>query len=230
MFIRYSITTNADQVAQRFAVDVPEGYKPHFNAAPTHLLPIITQDSQTGISFFYWGAPPSWANKKALGEKIINTRVEMVSEKLVLRKKMRERRCLIPADGFYQWKRTGKRTNIPYRFTLKDKSMFSLAGLWEEYEDEKEAMFHTFTIFTTASNESVDGIGERMPVILNPELEKRWLNSNDEQELLSLLQSNSPSLDHYSVSSLVNLTDRDDRAVILPAPPTDQFGNMTLFD
>ena len=230
MFIRYSITTNADQVTQRFAVDVPEGYKPHFNAAPTHLLPIITQESQMGLSFFYWGAPPSWANKKSLGEKIINTRVELVSEKLVLQKKMRERRCIIPADGFYQWKRTGKRTNIPYRFTLKDKSLFSLAGLWEEYEDEKETKFHTFTIFTKASNESVDGTGERMPVILNLELEKRWLNSNDEQELLSLIASSSPALDYYSVSSLVNLTDRDDRAVILPSPPTDQFGNLTLFD
>ncbi len=230
MFIRYSLTANADQVSQRFAVDVPEGYKPHFNAAPTHLLPIITQESQTGLSFFYWGAPPSWANKKSLGEKIINTRVELVSEKLVLRKKIRERRCLIPADGFYLWKRSGKRTNIPYRFTTKDKSMFSLAGLWEEYEDEREEMFHTFTIFTTTSNESVHGIGERTPVMMNPEAEKRWLNSNDEQELLSLLQSTPPPLDYYSVSALVNLPDRDDRTVILPAPPTDQFGNLTLFD
>ena len=230
MLIRYSITANADELAQRFSVDVPEGYRPSYNAAPTQLLPIITQESQRGLSFFYWGAPPSWANKKSLAEKIINTRVESISEKLVLRKKMRERRCIIPADGFYEWKRVGKHTNIPYRFTFQDKSMFSLAGLWEEYEDEKGMMFHTFTIFSTTANESVAAIGERMPAILNPELEKLWLNSNDEQELLTLLQNFSPVFDCYSVSSLVNLTERNDRAVILPAPPADQYGNLTLFD
>lgn len=230
MLIRYSITANAEALAQRFSVDVPEGYRPSYNAAPTQLLPIITQESQKGLSFFYWGAPPSWANKKSLTEKIINTRVESISEKLVLRKKLRERRCIIPADGFYEWKRTGKRTNIPYRFTLQDKSLFSLAGLWEEYEDEKGIMFHTFTIFSTTANESVAAIGERMPVILNPESEKLWLNSNDEQGLLTLLQNFSPVFDYYSVSSLVNLTERNDRAVILPAPPADQYGNLTLFD
>jgi len=107
MFIRYSLTSHANEVAKRFAIDVPEGYQPHYNAAPSHLLPIITQDSPQGLSFFYWGAPPSWANKKPLGEKIINTRLELITEKPTLQKKLREKRCIIPADGFYEWKRAG---------------------------------------------------------------------------------------------------------------------------
>lgn len=230
MFIRYSLAVNAGEVARRFSVDVPEGYQPHYNAAPTHLLPVITQESQKGISFFYWGAPPSWANKKSLGEKIINTRAELLPEKSVLRKKLREKRCLIPADGFYEWKRTGKRTNIPYRFTLKDKSQFCLAGLWEEYDDAQDKMNHTFTVITTIANESVTPISERMPVILHPDAEQAWLNSENESELLSLLQSFSGPLDYYSVSPRVNSAEHNDRLIILPAPPADQFGNLTLFD
>ncbi len=230
MFIRYSIAANADEVARRFSVDVPEGYQPRYNAAPTHLLPVITQESQKGISFFYWGTPPSWANKKPLGEKIINTRIELLPEKSVLRKKLREKRCLIPADGFYEWKKVGKRTSIPYRFTLKDKSQFCMAGLWEEYEDVQDTMNHTFTVVTTGANESVAPISERMPVILHPDAEQAWLNSANESELLSLLQSFSGSLDYYSVSPRVNAPEYNDRLVMLPAPPADQFGNLTLFD
>lgn len=230
MFNRYSLTAPADEVALRFSVDVPDAYRPHYNAAPTHLLSVITQDSQKGLSFFYWGAPPSWANKKPLGEKIINTRAESISEKQLLRKKMREKRCLIPADGFYEWKRLGKRTSIPYRFTLKDKSPFSLAGLWEEFDDEHGEAHHTFTVITTLANESVLPFNERMPVILLSDREKAWLTADNERELLSVLQIYVGALDNYSVSPLVNSPDHDDRYVILPAPPADQFGNLTLFD
>lgn len=230
MFIRYSIAANADEVARRFSVDVPEGYQPRYNAAPTHLLPVITQESQKGISFFYWGAPPSWANKKPLGEKIINTRAELLPEKSVLRKKLREKRCLIPADGFYEWKKVGKRVSIPYRFTLKDKSQFCMAGLWEEYEDVQDNMNHTFTVVTTEANESVAPISERMPLILHPDAEHAWLNSGDESELLSHLHPFSGPLDYYSVSPRVNSPEHNDRLVMLPAPPADQFGNLTLFD
>jgi putative SOS response-associated peptidase YedK len=230
MFSRYSIIAPAEDLAKRFSVDVPEGYQPQYNAAPTHLLPLITQDSQKGLSFFYWGAPPSWANKKPLGEKIINTRLEIIPEKSVIRKKLREHRCLVPADGFFEWKRAGKKTNIPYRFTMKDKSIFALAGIWEEYDNEQGEMFHTFSILTSPANEHVATISERMPLILQPSHEQAWLNAQDEQELLSMLRAASPVLDHYSVSPRVNSPDRNDRFVIMPAPPSDEFGNLTLFD
>ena len=230
MFSRYSLIASADDITKRFAMDVPEAYQPLYNAAPTHLLPVTTQDSQKGLSYFYWGAPPAWANKKALAEKIVNTRLESIPEKTVMRKKLREKRCLIPADGFFAWKHAGRKTNIPYRFTLRDKSLFAMAGLWEEYDDHQGEMFHTFTIITTEANEHVTPVCERMPVILNPELEMAWLNTNDEPELLSILNNFSPVLDHYSVSPRVNTPDRNDRLVIVPAPPSDEFGNLTLFD
>src|SRR4051812_25050033 len=155
MFIRYSLTCSSEDASQGFGVDVPAGYEPQYNAAPTHLLPIITQDSQKGFSFFYWGAPPSRANKKALGEKIINTRAELISEKPVLSKKIAHHRCIVPADGYYDWEKIGKKASIPYRFTLKNKGLFFIAGTWEEYEDENGETQHTFSVITTDPNPSV---------------------------------------------------------------------------
>jgi putative SOS response-associated peptidase YedK len=230
MFVRYSIAASSAEIAAKFSVDVPEGYKPIFNAAPTHLLPVVTQDSQQGVSFFYWGAPPSWANKKSLGEKIINTRSEQFAEKAVLRKKLVDKRCLVLADGFYAWKKIGKKTSVPYRFTLKDKSPFCMAGLWEEYDDVQENINHTFTVITTEPTEATASICERLPVILDATSRHKWLNTRDESGLMAMLRPYDGVLDYYTVTPRVNSTDQNDKLLIMPAPGADQFGNLTLFD
>ncbi|MBY0434893.1 MAG: SOS response-associated peptidase [Cyclobacteriaceae bacterium] len=230
MFSRYTLTLSADETAQQLGVGVPDAYSPSYNAAPSHLLPVVTNDSPKGLSFFYWGAPPAWANKKPLGEKIINTRAEAIAEKSVLKKKLREQRCIIPADGFYEWKRVAKRTTIPYRFTLKDKSLFAFAGLWEEYEDEQGEMHHTFSVITAAANQQHVAFNERMPVILTPDRAKQWLQNSAEDFLLSELRPFSDELDFYSVSQQINSSEKNSRLLILPAPPADQYGNLTLFD
>lgn len=230
MVNRYSIAATAEGISDRFGVDATAAYKPQFNAAPTHLLPVITQQSQTGLSFFYWGAPPSFANQKPLAERIINTKVEAFPDKSVIRKKLVSHRCLIPADGFFAWKRISKKGAIPYRFALKDKSLFAIAGLWEEYENENGENFHTFSMITTEASESVLPVSERMPAIILPAQEKNWLNQTDEKILLKMVSVFPEALDHYAVSSIVNQPDRNDRTVLLPAPPADQFGNLTLFD
>ena len=230
MVNRYSLAAEAKTVSERFSVDTTEAYAPIYNAAPTRLLPVITQESQQGVSFFYWGAPPAWANEKPLAERIINTQAELIAEKTVLKKKLREHRCLVPADGFYGWKRIGKKTSVPYRFTLPDQSPFAIAGLWEEYDDQHGEPHHTFSIVTTASSEWVSPFTDRMPAILDPAQEKGWLISGNESVVMNMLAMYPGRLDHYSVSSLVNNVDRNDRTTILPAPAADQFGNLTLFD
>lgn len=230
MVNRYSIAATSEAISDRFRVDATAAYKPQFNAAPTHLLPVITQQSQIGLSFFYWGAPPSWANQKPLAERIINTQVEAFPDKSVIRKKLVAHRCLIPADGFFAWKRISKKGTIPYRFTLKDNSLFAIAGLWEEYENENGENFHTFNMITTEANESVLPVSERMPAIILPAQEKNWLGQTDEKNLLKMVKVFPEALDHYAVSSIVNQPERNDRTVLLPAPPADQFGNLTLFD
>jgi putative SOS response-associated peptidase YedK len=232
MIERYSITVSADSIRERFSVDVPDFYKARYNAAPTHLLPVITSSSPRGVSLFYWGTSPEWSKNKLLSEKIINTRAEDFTEKTSLKKALRKTRCIIPADGFYAWKRVGKKTAIPYRFVLNSRDPFSFAGLWEEFEDTEGHEIQTFTLITTISNELVNLVQERMPVILTRQSEKLWLDSNsDEEGLLNLLTAYpAAAMNYYPVSPRISDSHTDVPSLIVPTPPADQHGNLTLFD
>jgi putative SOS response-associated peptidase YedK len=232
MSSRYSISLNAAALEKRFEIDVPAGYKPRYNAAPSQLLPVITNTGSAGLSFFYWGIAPEWAKNKAISEKLIHTREDGIKEKPALRKTLQKQRCLIPADGFYAWKRVGKKTQIPYRFELKNKQSFAIAGLWEEYDDENGTFIHTFTLITTKANDVLSPFQDSMPVLMETGLEKEWLrNDLSEEKLLNCLKSNlSNQLDFFSISPRINNLINDDAMLMRPAPASDQFGNLTLFD
>jgi putative SOS response-associated peptidase YedK len=233
MCSRYSITATSDQLSSRFQVDVPAAfYKPSYNAAPSQLLPVITSDSPNGISLFYWGLPPERAQNKSISERIINLRIETLQEKAIYKRAMKTHRCLIPADGYYTWKQLGKKTTVPYRVIRKDKTLFSFAGIWEEYESETGDNLHTFSIITVPANSILSGISERMPVILNPDQERIWLNAQaSETELLSVLKPYpEDSLEFYTVSPRVNSIQNNDSTLTRPAPAADQHGNLTLFN
>lgn len=232
MIDRYSITAPAEHLRERFSADVPDFYKPHYNAAPTHLLPVITGSNPKGFSTFYWGTLPKWSKNKQPGEKFINIRTEQVNEKPALKKAIQRFRCIVPADGFYGWKKLGKKTSIPYRFTLKNKDIFSIAGLWEEFEDEEGKEVQTFTLFTTASRAPVSDVQDRMPLILNLETEKIWLDpASDSPTLMQILESPATvELDYYPVSPSISNSNQNLPTMILPTPPADQHGNLTLFD
>ena len=232
MFDRYSLTASSKNVAERFSVEVPEFYKPRYNAAPSQLLPVITSSGRQGLSWFYWGRPPQFARNKNLGEKIINLAVETLQDKPVLKKALIRHRCIIPADGLYGWKKIGKKTAIPHRFTVTDQEIFSFAGLWEEFEDEDGATLHTFTIITVKSNDLMSATTERMPVIFNKAQEDRWLsNEPSESELISMLMSYpSSKMSVYTISPDISNPKNDYPSIIIPTPASDQHGNLTLFD
>jgi len=231
MIERYSIGATAKQLAQRFEIDEPSAHQARYNAAPSQLLPVITHETPRGLSFFYWGQPPGWTKNRTLAEKIINVHAEQILEKPILKKNLIQHRCLIPADGFYAWKKVGKKTMIPWRFSLKDKSIFSIPGLWEEYDDEEGNSFHTFTLITIPSNDFVLSVTERMPLIIDRSGEKTWLNNEStEKDLTSLLTSIHHQMDGFPVSPQLNTISFDRPSLILPVPSTDQFGNLTLFD
>lgn len=232
MIERYSLTATTTKIKDRFEADVLDSYAPHYNAAPTHLLPVIMTSSPHGVSTFYWGTSPAWSKNKTLSEKIINIRSEAILEKPMLRKGMMKNRCLIPADGFYAWKKVGKKTSIPYRIIANDQDLFSFAGIWEEFEDTEGNEFHTFSIITIVANKMVATIQERMPVILTKDTEKIWMDMHStESDLMRVLTAYpAEKMNNYPVSAQINNADTNVPSLITPTPPVDQFGNLTLFD
>jgi putative SOS response-associated peptidase YedK len=206
-------------------------FKPRYNIAPTQLVPVITSESPKGFSFFYWGITPDFAKNKPVSQKFINAKAETVNEKISFKSSFEKRRCLVPADGFYEWKKLGKKTKVPYRFTMANNEAFSFAGIWEEYENEKGEINHTFLILTTEPNRLVAEVHDRMPVILKKEDEKKWLDKySSETSLLQMLTTYSADdMLSYTVSPLVNQVQNDSPGIIRKTSPMDQFGNYTLF-
>jgi len=229
---RYTIIAKAEEIEKRFNVEVPKSYTPRYNAAPSQNLPIITNQSPEGVSFFHWGLIPEWAKNKSISTKLINARAETLTEKPSFKNSLKQRRCLVLSNGFYEWKQSSKKSKIPYWIHLESKELFAFAGLWESYEDEDQKPVFTFTIITTKANSTISRIHERMPVILKPNSEKIWLSSEvGTEEHLSLLKPyDEKEMAFYSISPMVNAVANDNPNLILPTPPADQFGNLTLFD
>jgi putative SOS response-associated peptidase YedK len=232
MIERYSITATPDAIREKFSVDVPDFYKQRYNAAPTQLLPVITSSSPSGVSLFYWGTSPEWSKNKTLAERAINNRVEHFEEKPSLKRTLKKNRCIIPADGFYVWKKVGKKTSVPYRFILSTKELFAMAGIWEEFEDTEGVQIQTFTIITTESNGFVGQIHERMPMIITGSNKDLWLDPNaTEPALMRMLKGKvAMTFDYYPVTPKISDSTVDLPSFILPTAPADQHGNLTLFD
>ncbi len=228
---RYSLSKSKIELEERFQAEMLGSFQPRYNIAPTQLVPVITSDSPKGFSFFYWGITPDFAKNKPVSQKFINAKAETVNQKASFKSSFKSRRCLIPADGFYEWKKVGKKTKIPYRFTIDSGEPFAFAGIWEEYENESGESKHTFLILTTEPNSLVKDIHDRMPVILNRKDEKTWLDKySTESTLLSLLKTYpTESMLSYTVSQQVNQIKNDDPSLIKKTSPMDQFGNYTLF-
>ena len=228
---RYSLSKSKIELEERFQAEMLVDFKPRYNIAPTQLVPVITSESPKGFSFFYWGITPDFAKNKPVSQKFINAKAETVNEKVSFKSSFEKRRCLVPADGFYEWKKLGKKTKVPYRFTFANNEAFSFAGIWEEYENEKGEINHTFLILTTEPNKLVAEVHDRMPVILKKEDEKKWLDKySSEENLLQMLKTYSADdMLSYTVSPLVNQVNNDSPGIIRKTSPMDQFGNYTLF-
>lgn len=229
---RYTIIAKAEEIEKRFNVEVPPAFTIRYNAAPTQILPVITNKIPKGLSFFQWGLVPSWSQDKKSFPALINARAETIDEKGSFKNALKSRRCLIISDGYYEWKVVSKKVRIPYRVQLKSGILFSFAGLWEECAIDENSVLHTFTIITTTANQATASIHSRMPVILSQEAESIWLNNDfSTSEHLSLLHPYpNQDISCYTVSNLVNSVHNDNPNLILPAPSMDQKGNYTLFD
>jgi putative SOS response-associated peptidase YedK len=193
----------------------------NYNVAPSQeILAIIKHASENWLDKLHWGLVPFWAKDISIGNRMINARAESVSEKPSFRNAFKKRRCLILADGFYEWK--GEKGNKqPMFITLPDKRPFAFAGLWETWnkKDSEGSIYKSCTIITTQSSESVSDIHHRMPVILKPQAYASWLDpeNQDVVELEKLLKNEiETDLDSHPVSKQVNSTRNNDPSCIDP--------------
>ncbi|HEY0079550.1 MAG TPA: SOS response-associated peptidase [Pyrinomonadaceae bacterium] len=217
---RFTQRKPAKALEGHFGVEVPET-RPSFNIAPTqNVLAIRGGDAGRDAAWLKWGLVPAWAKDASVGARLINARSETVAEKPSFREAFKKRRCLIPADGFYEWQRTGGRKQ-PYFFRMKDDRPFGFAGLWERWEGEDGRVLDSCTILTTEANEVLLPVHDRMPVILHPEEYALWLEAGErERALLKELLRPYPAdeMVSYPVSALVNSPGNRGAELIAEAP------------
>ena len=201
---RFSLTANEAELNLRFELEGGTApYVPRYNGAPTQLMAVITNENPLKLSFCRWGLIPPWAKDISIGNKMINARAETITEKASFRSPLFSKRCLVPADGFYEWQQDASKQ--PYRIFVKGNPIFSMAGLWERWKSPEGMVIESFNIITAEANSFMKPIHNRMPVILKQEDEKTWLGSKNPAEILSLLKPYAPEdMDAFPVSKLVN--------------------------
>jgi putative SOS response-associated peptidase YedK len=216
---RYTLRTPVDSVAEAFEIEeYPSSITPNYNIAPTQeVAAVVEEDEKRKLEMLHWGLIPSWAKDPSIGNKMINARAETIAEKPSFRRAFKVRRCLILADGFYEWKKTdgGKQ---PYHVKMEDGSLFAFAGLWETWQNGEE--IRSCTIITTDANDLMSDIHHRMPVILHPEDYAMWLDHDfEEKEVLTTLLKPYPAdvMEAYPVSRRVNKPSNNEPSVLEPA-------------
>lgn len=214
---RYTLATPAEALAEEFGVGgpLPEIY-PSFNVAPAEEVAVVREDGgERRLELLRWGLVPFWADDPGIGQRMINARAETAPEKPAFRAAFRNRRCLIPADGFYEWQRAAGGPKQPFHIRRRDRRPFAFAGLWEDWNDGEVI---SCTILTTDANEELKEVHHRMPVILDPEDYGRWLEpETDKEDLRALLQPyTAGGLEFYPVDRRVNKPSNDDPRCVEP--------------
>ena len=208
---RFVQNFNLDNLHQNFNIrtSAPD-VTPNYNVAPTQeILAIIKHDNENTLEKLHWGLVPFWAKDISIGTRMINARSETVAKKASFRHPFKKRRCLIPANGFYEWKGE-KGSKQPFYVFIPSREPFSFAGLWETRADkdsDEKPVYKSCTIITTEASESIHEIHHRMPVILDPGFYEKWLNTEiqDPKELEAILQDGTiREIKYYPVSTFVN--------------------------
>ena len=218
---RFTATFEFREIKVRWKLhEEPPNFSPRYNIAPSQDIPVIVRgESGNELKVMRWGLIPSWAKDPAIGQRMINARAETLSEKPAFKRLLGKRRCLVPADGFYEWRREGKR-KVPVWVYLENKDPFGFAGLWDLWKRPEGEDLYSFTIITTAANERLRPIHDRMPVILEPGSGEKWLDPTYTSfSTLSVLLQPFPSvrMKAHDVSTLVNLPVNDTEECIQPA-------------
>ncbi|QOV92346.1 SOS response-associated peptidase [Humisphaera borealis] len=217
---RYTLS-KLEQILRQFPgiTALPPELAPRFNIAPTQPILAITNEHPNEVTHLYWGLVPSWAKDVSIGSKMINARAETVAEKATYRRPLSRRRCLILADGFYEWRKNPDKTKTPMYIRLKSGNLFAFAGLWEMWSSSDGSELPSGTVITTRPNALMADIHDRMPVILPPSAYKKWLTPEERsaEEFTGLLEPYpADDMEAYPVSSRVGSVKNNDRRLIDP--------------
>lgn len=214
------MTKKAAEMNHKFRVEMAESlFQPRYNVAPTQTMPVVVSEegSIREVRWMRWGLIPVWAKDERVGNRMINARAETVAEKSTFKRCLERRRCLVPADGFYEWQKEGNRKQ-PMRFVVDGGEVFAFAGLWDRWKpNDREEPLESYTIITTHANKTVEPIHHRMPVILGEQDYDRWLDP--EVRDLSALQKclvplDDSRLSYYRVSPKMNSPSVDEPSVV----------------
>jgi putative SOS response-associated peptidase YedK len=231
---RYRLSRRKQIIEEHFdSISGEEDWNPRYNIAPTQPIPIIRQhpkEPRRELSLVRWGLIPSWAKDASGSAQMINVRSETAATRPVFRDALASRRCLVPADGFYEWKRTGK-AKQPYCFEVNDGELFAFAGIWERWKDPRGQWIKSCSILTTTPNAVTSAVHDRMPVILDPADYDLWLDPGmkNVDALSEMLKPyDARMMRCYPVGGRVNHVENDDaecaKAIELePAPQGTLF-------
>lgn len=228
---RFTLFSEFESIVKRFEIDhtqIEEQYQFSYNIAPSHsVVSVISNGDQNKLGFLRWGLIPPWAKDEKLGFKMINARAETLAEKKSFKNAYKNKRCLIIADSFFEWKRINDK-KVPMRIKLKNGMPFGMAGLWEAWKSPNGKFIYSCAVITTNSNTLMSPIHNRMPVIIKPENEKEWLNPaiTDLNKLNRLLKPyDDREMEAFEVSSAVNSSKHNSPEII---EKTDE-GNRRIF-
>lgn len=226
------MTISIEEIIARFGIDILKtDVTQRFNIAPSQTAPVVVKTAAgRTLTGMRWGLVPFWAEDPKIGYKMINARAETVAEKPSYKKCFQQRRCLVPADGFYEWQKAGS-VKRPFRITLEKGAPFAFAGIWDEWQDPGGEKVHSFTIITTEANRALAAIHDRMPVILPQEAEAPWLDPLlDPRKLQDFLKPYpAEQMTVFEISASVNSPKNDNPQIIKPIS-SDQLSLLLPLD
>jgi putative SOS response-associated peptidase YedK len=215
---RYSLKADQRRVAEHFQLAQTPNVLPRYNIAPTQQVAVVRvgEAGERRLDMLRWGLIPYWAKDSSIGNRMINARVESVRQKSAFRALIsgvqgRARRCLVPADGFFEWAKAPKGKQ-PYYFHLRSQDVFGMAGLWDQWVDEEGRAVESFTVLTTDANEAVSKCHDRMPVIVRPADYGLWLDpaANGEEAMKAVeTPTEAEAMESWAVSTMVNRPEQD---------------------
>jgi putative SOS response-associated peptidase YedK len=219
---RYSFTLPPEAMRGLFDAPCALNLHPRYNIAPTQLAPVIGLDEEGArqVRMMRWGLVPRWTKDLKSLPLLINARSEGIAEKPSFRDAFARRRCLVPADGFYEWCTVQSKAKAPWRIVLEDRPAFAFAGVWEAWKSPEGETLKSFAIATTDANETLRPIHDRMPVILSQPAERAWLDRQaTRDQLLALLRPYADGkMRAYRIATRVNSVRNDDPSLIEPVP------------